>query len=82
VAMMLYYTKVFTPTEVIERGAVVISDEGRIAYIGPMEDVPRVDGLRMDLRGRIVVATALPLGCLAGSRRISAPIPSGYPAPA
>jgi N-acetylglucosamine-6-phosphate deacetylase len=55
VAMMLYYTKVFTPTEVIERGAVVISDEGRIAYIGPMEDVPRVDGLRMDLRGRIVV---------------------------
>jgi N-acetylglucosamine-6-phosphate deacetylase len=53
--MMLYYTKVFTPTEVIERGAVVVSDEGRIAYVGPMEDVPRVDGLRMDLRGRIVV---------------------------
>lgn len=54
-AMTLYYTKVFTPTEVIERGAIVVSDEGRIAYVGAMEDAPRVDGLRMDMRGRIVV---------------------------
>ncbi|MBC7233548.1 MAG: N-acetylglucosamine-6-phosphate deacetylase [Chloroflexi bacterium] len=54
-AIMLYYATVFTPTEVIERGAVVISDDGRIAYVGPMEDAPRTDGLRLDLRGRIVV---------------------------
>ena len=54
-AMTLYYTKVLTPTEVVERGAVVISDEGHIAYVGPMEDAPRVDGLRLDMRHRIVV---------------------------
>nr|MBC7243812.1 N-acetylglucosamine-6-phosphate deacetylase [Chloroflexota bacterium] len=54
-AMVLYYATVFTPTEVIERGAVVISDDGRIAYVGPMEGAPRADGLRMDMRGRIVV---------------------------
>jgi len=54
-AMTLYYTKVFTPIEVIERGAVVVSDRGRIAYVGAMEDAPCVDGLRMDMRGRIVV---------------------------
>jgi N-acetylglucosamine-6-phosphate deacetylase len=51
----LYYARIFTPTEVIERGTVVVSDEGRIVYAGPMEDAPRVDGLRMDVRGRIVV---------------------------
>ncbi len=51
----LYYATILTPTEVIKRGAVVISDEGRIAYVGPTEDAPRVDGLRMDMRGRIVV---------------------------
>jgi len=54
-ATTLYYAKVFTPTEVIERGTVVISDEGHIAYVGPIEDAPRTDGLRMDMRGRIVV---------------------------
>jgi len=54
-AIMLYYATVFTPTEVIKRGAVVISDDGRIAYVGPMENAPRTDGLRLDLRGRIVV---------------------------
>ena len=54
-ATTLDYAWIFTPTEVIERGAVVISDDGRIAYVGPMEDAPRVDGPRLDLRGRIVV---------------------------
>jgi N-acetylglucosamine-6-phosphate deacetylase len=51
----LYYATVFTPRAVIERASVVASDDGRIAYLGPMEDAPRVQGLRMDLRGRIVV---------------------------
>ena len=54
-AMTLYYAKVLTPTEVIERGAIVVSDQGQITYVGHLEDAPRVDGLRMDMRGRIVV---------------------------
>jgi len=40
--------------EVIERGAVVISDEGKILYTGLLEDAPRVGGLQIDLRGRFV----------------------------
>lgn len=51
----LNYATVFTPTEVLERSAVVVSDEGRITYVGPMEDAPREDGLRLDMRGLIVV---------------------------
>jgi N-acetylglucosamine-6-phosphate deacetylase len=51
----LYHATVFTPTEMIERASVVASDDGRIAHVGPMEDAPRVEGQRMDLRGRIVV---------------------------
>jgi N-acetylglucosamine-6-phosphate deacetylase len=54
-AMTLYYATVFTPTDVMERASIVISDDGRIAYLGPMEDAPHVNGLRMDMRGRIVV---------------------------
>ncbi len=54
-ATMLYYAWILTPTEVIDRGAVVISDEGQIEYVGPMEDAPRVDGLHLDMRGRIIV---------------------------
>ncbi|MGC8786590.1 MAG: N-acetylglucosamine-6-phosphate deacetylase [Anaerolineae bacterium] len=54
-AMILYYATVITPTDVIERGAVVISDDGRIAYVGPMEKAPYTDGLHLDMRGRMVV---------------------------
>jgi N-acetylglucosamine-6-phosphate deacetylase len=53
--MMLYNAKVLTPTEVIEEAAVVVSEEGRLAYVGPMNDAPRVLGRRMDVQGRIVV---------------------------
>jgi len=54
-ATTLYYGTIFTPTKVIERGSVVIADDGTIAYVGPMEDAPRVDGPRFDMRGRFVV---------------------------
>lgn len=46
---------IFTPTEVIERGAVVVSDEGEILYVGSLDDAPRSNGLRLDMRGRILV---------------------------
>jgi N-acetylglucosamine-6-phosphate deacetylase len=54
-AFTLSYGTVFTPREVIERASVVVSDEGRIVYVGPMEHAPHVDGQRLDMRGRIVV---------------------------
>ena len=44
----------FTPTQIIERGAIVTSDEGKITYVGPLEGAPRVPGPRLDLRRRIV----------------------------
>jgi N-acetylglucosamine-6-phosphate deacetylase len=50
----LYPATVLTPTEVIERGAVVVSDEGRVAYVGPEDGAPSVEGERLDVRGRIV----------------------------
>jgi len=52
---ILDYANVLTPTHVLERSAVIVSDEGRIAYVGPMEDAPQVDGLRLDMRGKFVV---------------------------
>jgi len=54
-ATTLYYTNIFTPVETIERGALVISDDGKIIYVGSTEDAPRVDGKKIDLRGRYVV---------------------------
>lgn len=53
-ATTLYYAKVLTPIEIIDRGAVVVSDEGQIVYVGPVENAGRADGLRMDMRARIV----------------------------
>jgi N-acetylglucosamine-6-phosphate deacetylase len=50
----LDYATVITPTERLARSSVVIDDAGKIAYIGPMEGAPVVDGLRLDLRNLIV----------------------------
>jgi len=49
------YATVITPTDIQERYAVIVSDEGRIQYVGPMEEAPRVDGLRLDMRGKFLV---------------------------
>ena len=52
-ALMLCLTRIFTPTSV-EADTIVVSDDGMVTYIGPLEGAPWVDGLRIDLRGRIV----------------------------
>jgi N-acetylglucosamine-6-phosphate deacetylase len=52
---VLYGARVFAPMEVFESGTVVVSDEGRLAYVGPVGEAPRADGPRIDMRGRIVV---------------------------
>ncbi|MGB9594278.1 MAG: N-acetylglucosamine-6-phosphate deacetylase, partial [Anaerolineae bacterium] len=43
-----------TPTAHVDDGAVLISDDGRIAYAGPASAAPRFRGKRMDVQGRIV----------------------------
>ncbi len=54
-SITLNYATIFTPTETLRRSAIVVSNEGKITYIGPMEDSPRTEGLQLDMRGRIVV---------------------------
>jgi len=53
-AWLFYDATVFTPTQVLERQAVVIDDDGIIAYVGDMHAAPPVDGMRINLRGRIL----------------------------
>lgn len=45
---------IFTPEEIVERGTLVASAEGKIVYVGSPEGAPRVGGPRLDLRGYIV----------------------------
>jgi len=52
---MLYHASVLTPDKFIENGAVVISGEGQIAYVGDIENAPAVAGPQTDLQGYTVV---------------------------
>lgn len=54
-AMTLFYSNILTPVEMIEAGAIVISDEGQIVYVGPMEGAPQDTTKRLDMRGLFVV---------------------------
>lgn len=48
---LFYYANIVTPTEVIEHGAVAIS-EGKIVYVGGIENAPHDCELRLDMRGK------------------------------
>jgi len=50
---LFYSTNIVTPTEVIEHGAVAISD-GKIIYIGDLENAPHHCELRLDMRGKFL----------------------------
>ncbi len=54
-ATTLFYSNILTPTERIYPGALVISDEGKIVYVGAMDGAPQVSGKRLDLRNLTVV---------------------------
>jgi len=53
-ATSLINTTVLTPKKLLEESAVVVSDDGKITYVGPMEGAPQVDGHQLDLNGRMV----------------------------
>jgi N-acetylglucosamine-6-phosphate deacetylase len=54
-ATILYYANILTPAETIPAGSIVISDEGKIDYVGSMEAAPQAPGKRFDLRGLFIV---------------------------
>jgi N-acetylglucosamine-6-phosphate deacetylase len=49
---LLNASMVLTPTEVVEQGAVIVGDDGRIAYVGTAAEAPAVEGEALDLDGR------------------------------
>lgn len=51
---VLNNARVFTPTEVIERGCMAVSDDGLINYVGPVEEGTRASGPLYDIPGLIV----------------------------
>lgn len=51
----LYCPGVLTPAAV-DSDTIVLSDEGKIAYVGSMEDAPRAEGARLYERGRMVAS--------------------------
>jgi N-acetylglucosamine-6-phosphate deacetylase len=53
-ATLFYDATVFTPQVALERGAVVVSDEGKITFVGEVEEAPQVRGSHINLRGRIL----------------------------
>ncbi|MBN1267200.1 MAG: N-acetylglucosamine-6-phosphate deacetylase [Anaerolineales bacterium] len=53
-SMILDYANLYTPREIIFPGTVVV-EEGRIVYAGQMDNAPRVQGQRLDLRGKQLI---------------------------
>ncbi|HEY43183.1 MAG TPA: N-acetylglucosamine-6-phosphate deacetylase [Anaerolineae bacterium] len=51
----LINTTVLTPKKRLEESVVVVADDGRIMYVGPMKGAPQVDGPQLDLNGRMVI---------------------------
>ncbi len=49
------YATIITPNEILERSAIVVSDAHKIAYVGPMEAAPEVDGHYLDMRNRMII---------------------------
>ena len=54
-SLCLNYATIYTPDEKLTNSAVVISDEGQIDYVGPMDSAPRLAGTSLDLRGKTII---------------------------
>jgi N-acetylglucosamine-6-phosphate deacetylase len=53
-SIILDYTNVITPTKILKNSSVVIGDNGRIEYVGPMDLKPEISGQRLELRNLFV----------------------------
>jgi len=53
-SIVLDYSNIITPTEILRNSSVVIGDNGKIEYVGPMELRPENGGERLDLRNLYV----------------------------
>ena len=53
--LLLHNATLLTPLRTVDDAAVVITDNGRIAYAGPMHEAPRASGQRLDLDGRTIM---------------------------
>ena len=53
-SIILEPTTIYSPFKVIENGAIIINEDGKIAYCGSREQAPKVDGKRFNLKGKIV----------------------------
>lgn len=50
-ALTLYNARLITPAAIVARGAILVSDDGRIAYAGPSEGAPHLLGESLNLEG-------------------------------
>jgi N-acetylglucosamine-6-phosphate deacetylase len=51
----LFNSTIVSPAEIINPGVIVISDDGKIDYLGKMEKMPPVSGPRLDMRGLTLI---------------------------
>lgn len=54
-AATLFYSNILTPGEFLQAGALLISQEGKILYVGAVENAPPVRARRLDLRNLLLV---------------------------
>ncbi len=47
--------KIITPTKTIQRGTIVVGDDGKIAFIGPSESAPKMDGTRLNIGDHLII---------------------------
>jgi N-acetylglucosamine-6-phosphate deacetylase len=53
-SIILEPTTIISPDKVIENGAIIINEDGKISYCGSREAAPKVEGKRLNLKGKIV----------------------------
>lgn len=48
-AVILERAKILTPTETFQQGTVIVGDDGKIEFVGPLDLAPKVTGNRLNL---------------------------------
>lgn len=48
-AVILERAKILTPTEIFQQGTLIVGDDGKIEFVGPLDLAPKVTGNRLNL---------------------------------